>query len=109
MIEKEQGRIDWGTPAVEIARRVRAFNPWPSAFTRLDGKLLKIHRARPVDDRATSAPGTVVAAAEAIRVATGAGVLEIDELQLEGRKRLGAAEFARGGSLAVGARLGEGC
>jgi methionyl-tRNA formyltransferase len=87
---------------------VRAFNPWPSAFTTLDGKLLKIHRARPLDEAARSAPGTVVSASSTIHVATGSGVLEIDELQLEGRKRLGAAEFTRGGGLAVGARLGEG-
>jgi methionyl-tRNA formyltransferase len=108
MIEKEQGRIDWNESAAQIARRVRAFNPWPSAFTQLDGKLLKIHRARPRESVANGTPGTVLSATDTIRVATGAGILEIDELQLEGRKRLGAAEFARGGGLAVGARLGEG-
>jgi methionyl-tRNA formyltransferase len=107
MIEKEQGRIDWSESATEISLRVRAFNPWPSAFTTLDGKLLKLHRARPLDEATRAAPGTVVSAAGTIHVATGAGVLEIDELQLEGRKRLAAAEFARGGGLAVGARLGE--
>jgi methionyl-tRNA formyltransferase len=108
MIEKEQGRIDWSESALEIARQVRAFNPWPSAFTTLDGKLLKLHRARPVDEDVRAAPGTVLSAAHTIHVAAGAGVLEIDELQLEGRKRLAATEFARGGGLAVGARLGEG-
>jgi methionyl-tRNA formyltransferase len=108
LIEKEQGRINWSEPALRIARQVRAFNPWPSAFTTLDGKLLKIHRARPSGEAGQAQPGTVLRGGNEVRVATGAGGLEIDELQLEGRKRLGAADFMRGGGLAAGARLGEG-
>lgn len=105
LIKKEDGRIDWSLPAIEIARRVRAFNPWPSAHTTWDGKMLKIHRAHARDHAGDQAPGTVVAAGDSLDVATGAGTLAIDELQLEGRKRMSAALFARGATARVGARL----
>ncbi len=106
MIKKEDGRIDWTQPAVVIARRVRAFNPWPSAFTSLDGKLLKIHRAHVATARAAAA-GTVVATNDGIAVATSEGTLVLDELQIEGRKRMPAAEFTRGGGIRVGIVLGD--
>ncbi len=106
LIAKEDGRIDWSRPAVEIARMVRAFNPWPSAFTSLGDKRLKVHRARASNDTVTAAPGTVLSRGGDLRVATGQGVVTVDELQLEGRKRLSADEFIRGGLLAVGIRFG---
>ena len=106
-LEKEQGLIDWNKAAVEIARQVRAFNPWPSAFTRLDGKRLKIHQAHAVaDGRSNATPGTLLSAADQITVATGDGILSLDELQMEGRKRLPASELSRGGHLRPGALLG---
>jgi len=105
LIKKDDGRIDWTHSASSIARMARAFNPWPSAFTQLDGKLLKIHRAHDIATPTNAAPGTVMATTEAITVATGDGVLGIDELQLEGRKRLTAAEFGRG-SIKAGTVLG---
>jgi methionyl-tRNA formyltransferase len=107
-IQKSDGHIDWNRPADEIVRRVRAFNPWPSAFTHLDGKLLKIHRARAAPAADGTPPGTVVAVGDPFVVAAGNGAVAIEELQLEGRKRLSAAEFTRGGLLAAGARLGQG-
>jgi methionyl-tRNA formyltransferase len=106
MIRKEQGAIDWTRPAVEIARAVRGFNPWPSAYTTRAGKLLKIHRAHHLDAPSDAAPGTVITTDDGIHIATGAGVLVADELQLEGRKALEAATFARGGGIAIGERLG---
>jgi methionyl-tRNA formyltransferase len=107
LIRKEQGAIDWSRPAREIARAVRGFSPWPSAYTTLRGKLLKLHRAHAIDETARAAPGSVVGADQSVRVATGAGVLAIEELQLEGRKALDAATFARGGGVKVGDRLGD--
>lgn len=106
LIKKEDGRIDWSMSALDLARRVRAFNPWPSAHTLCDGKLLKIHRARALDGNHNQAPATIVAIGPSLDVATGSGTLAIDELQLEGRKRMPAAEFARGAGPRVGARLG---
>jgi len=106
MIKKDDGRVDWHRPAIDLARMVRAFNPWPSVFTHLAGKQLKIHRARADARPADAPPGTVVSLSDGIGVATGEGTLVLDELQLEGRKRLHAAEFARG-SINVGAVLGD--
>jgi methionyl-tRNA formyltransferase len=105
MIKKEDGRIDWRQPAIVLARRVRAFNPWPSAFTHLGGKQLKIHRAHADSLYRKSPPGTVVSVSNGICVATGEGTLVLDEVQLEGRKRLPAVEFSRG-SIKVGVVLG---
>jgi len=108
MIKKDDGRIDWRQPAVHIARMVRAFNPRPSAFTHLDGKLLKIHRAHAVASMHARPPATVGPLDERrMSVATGDGLLVVDELQLEGRKRLSAVEFARGGTIKVGTVLGQ--
>jgi methionyl-tRNA formyltransferase len=107
LIKKEDGRIDWTQPAVAIAPMVRAFNPWPSAFTSLDGKLLKIHRAHVATARAPAAPGTVMATNDGIAVATSEETLVLDELQIEGRKRMPAAEFTRGGGTKVGTLLGS--
>jgi methionyl-tRNA formyltransferase len=107
MIRKSDGAIDWTAPAPAIACKVRAFNPWPSAFTTHGGRLLKIHRARALAPAGAAAPGTVLALGDLIQVASGAGVLGIEELQLEGKRSLAAAEFARGGGLALGDRLGQ--
>ena len=107
MIKKEDGRVDWKLPAMQIARMVRAFNPWPSASTILAGRQLKIHRAHVETIYRAAAPGTVVAVNTGICVATGDGTLVLDEVQLEGRKRLSAAEVARGG-IRVGMVMGAG-
>jgi methionyl-tRNA formyltransferase len=105
MIKKEDGLIDWSRPATEIERRVRAFDPWPSAHTRLHGKLLKISRATVERSDSSAAPGTVLGVGDAIRVACGRDRLAISELQLEGRKRLTAGEFTRGGHVVAGVVL----
>lgn len=112
LVKKEDGLIDWNKPAVEIERMVRAYNPWPSAYTFFDGKLLKIWRANvlnqnanPKRTRASAEPGRVVKIADAIGVVTGNGVLELHEIQLEGRRALKVDEFARGYQKFVGAKL----
>jgi len=106
MIKKADGRIDWTQPAAALARMVRAFNPWPSAFTTVGGKLLKLHRAHAVAAAPSAMPGTVTATGDGIAVSTGDGMLVLDVVQLEGRKRMAAAEFARGGGVKVGSVLG---
>jgi methionyl-tRNA formyltransferase len=108
-INKAEALIDWRQDAVLISRRVRAFNPWPVAETRLDGAQLRIWDAEMLDpemtlpNRAltgtvpTIEPGTVLAATHAgIDVACGRGVLRILRLQLAGRKPLCAQEFIKG-------------
>jgi methionyl-tRNA formyltransferase len=106
MIKKEDGLIDWTQPALLVERRVRGFNPWPSAYTYLRGKLLKVHRARIVATSDAGSPAVVVRAdANGFWVATGAGVLALEEVQLENKKRLSGAEFIRGARIAQGDRL----
>jgi len=106
MIRKQDGRIRWTDTATLLANRVRAFNPWPSAFTSLHGKLLKIHRAHAEAAEASTIPGTITGVGTVIRVATGEGDLCLEEIQLEGRRRMMAAEFAHGGHVQVGTVLG---
>jgi methionyl-tRNA formyltransferase len=104
MLKKEDGRIDWSRPAAEVHNRVRGLDPWPGAYTSLDGEVLKIARTLP--EAGMGAPGTVVSAdANGVCIACGDGVLRIRELQLPGKKRLGAAEFLRGRPLPPGTRM----
>ncbi len=111
MLKKVDGVIDWARPALEIERRVRAFTPWPSAFTYWQGKLVKVHRASLAAAAAghePEAPGVVLRGdADGLCVATGAGALILTELQMEGRKRMPAAAFLRGAGLRAGMRFGE--
>lgn len=93
-IRKEEARIDWTRTAVEIDRQVRAFNPWPVAETRWNGQQLRIWQAVPLEGQTSAAPGTIIGAdASGIRVATGAGILNLTRVQLAGRKAVSAAEF----------------
>jgi len=95
MLKKEDGRIDWSQPAAAIHNRVRGLQPWPGAYTGLRGHTLHIWRARPAEIASGSPPGAL-AGVKPLVVACGTGGLELLELQLEGRKRLPAAEFANG-------------
>jgi methionyl-tRNA formyltransferase len=105
-IEREQARLDWTRPAAELERVVRAMQPAPAAFTTLDGRLLKVHRAA-LAPASHGSPGSVLAAGIAgIDVATGDGALRLVEVQLEGKKRMAAAPFVAGHPLPPGTRLG---
>jgi methionyl-tRNA formyltransferase len=105
-IRKEEAAIDWTQPAVAIARQVRAFNPWPVAETRWQGQQLRIWEARALEAASTVTPGEVVEAGSGrLAVATGAGRLLLERLQLAGRGVLTAAEFLNANKI-LGARLG---
>jgi methionyl-tRNA formyltransferase len=106
LIKKDDGLIDWSEPADVIERRTRGFNPWPSAFTHLRGKLLKVHRAVVVATTEKGNPGEIIRAdAHGFWVATGSGVLSLEEVQLENKKRLPGVEFANGARIGQGDRL----
>jgi len=112
MLKKEDGLIRWDKPAAVIARQVRAYNPWPSAYTYWQGKLLKIQMAHalPLQPDPSVTPGTVGTHDEAghrlLGIATGSGLLAVSQLQLEGKKSMSAEEFLRGYKQIVGAILG---
>ncbi|MGI8432374.1 MAG: methionyl-tRNA formyltransferase [Chthoniobacterales bacterium] len=98
-LERSHGRIDWHEEAVIIERKIRAFGPWPGAFTELTaaGKTrhLKIFRAT-VELETTGTPGEVSRPNDRVLVATGRGGLRLEEVQLEGKRRMPASEFFRG-------------
>ncbi len=107
ILKKEDGRIDWSMPAQEIAYRVRGLRPWPAAHTIFRGCNLLIWMARPVESLpvASLVPGELKADGRRLVAGCGAGTqLEITELQLEGRKRIAARDFANGMRLQVGER-----
>ena len=97
MICKDFGHIDWNKSAREIERLIRGLNPWPSAYTHLDGKTLKIWKATVKGSESGEKPGCIVdVTKDAILVQTGEGVLQLDEIQLEGKKRMACDAFLRG-------------
>jgi methionyl-tRNA formyltransferase len=86
-LEKQEARIDWSLPAEQIARRVRGFNPWPVAYTRLGDDNLRVWAATADPTPHAAAPGTIIeSGAEFIRVAAGEGSVLLTELQLPGGK-----------------------
>ncbi len=106
MISKEFGIIDWNKSAVEIERLIRGLNPWPSAYTKLDGKTFKIWKAEVVETNENAQPGTIVAVEKnALKVQTREGVLSLLEVQIEGKKRMDAGSFLRGYTVEVGTKL----
>ena len=100
MIRKEEGRIDWTKSAGEIERAVRALDPWPTAWTTLDGKTLKLWKAHVEKEGLAAEEGKcgciVRQDAQGIYVQTGSGILVAEELQIEGRRRMKTGDFLRG-------------
>ncbi len=106
MLKKEMGCIDWEKPAVQIERLIRGLNPWPSAYTHLNGKTMKIWEAKVHQGESNREPGAVTETTkEGILVQTGEGLLEIRKLQLEGKKRMDAGAFLRGCEVKEGTKL----
>ena len=97
MISKELGDIDWNRSAKEIERLIRGLNPWPSAYTRLDGKTFKIWKAMVLEENTKCTPGQIVKVTkDSLHVQTSDGVLALLEVQLEGKKRMPIDAFLRG-------------
>ena len=108
-IKKEDCLIDWQKSAQEIANLIRGLDPKPGAYTYLEGKLLKLFRPKVIPFTAKeNQPGTILEAKkEGLQITTGNGILLVKEVQLEGKKRLPAAEFIKGHPTLVGKRLGR--
>lgn len=108
MIDKSLGELDFSRPAEELERYIRGLDPWPCAFSKLEGKLLKLWKAYVISEDVAEKPGTVLAGdKKALRVATGEGVLAITELQPEGKRRMRTEEYLNGYNIAPGTVLGE--
>lgn len=104
LLKKELGEINWHATTASIMNLVRGVTPWPGAYTRVDGKVLKIHKVSYGSGSGT--PGEILQAGkEGIETATADGSIIIEELQLEGKKRLKAAEFLAGCRLEPGSFL----
>jgi methionyl-tRNA formyltransferase len=96
-------RIDWGQPGPSIVDRVRAFSPRPGAWTTLDGRRLKVWRARVAEESGGGAPGSFAGGSGgSLVVATGDGALTLEEVQPEGGRRMPGADFLRGRRGAAG-------
>jgi methionyl-tRNA formyltransferase len=106
LLKKEDGAFQWTRPAQEIHNRVRGLQPWPGAYTAFRGHTLHLWRTRVVDNSATAAPGAILSLRPLV-VQCGSGSLELLEVQMEGRKRVPAADFANGQRLAENETLGE--
>jgi methionyl-tRNA formyltransferase len=103
IIQKEDGLLDFTKPAVELERRVRAFTPWPGAFTGIHDSRLKVHRMKVGSGR--GAPGTVLAAGPGgIEVACGEGSIVLLDVQPEGKRVMAAGEFLAGHKLTPGSQ-----
>ncbi len=102
VVDKRDGWLDFRLSARVLERRMRAFTPWPGAFTTLHGRLLKVHRARAA--LGAGAPGTVLSTDGGLEVACAEGSLVLLELQPEGKRRMPAGDFLRGHALAPGSR-----
>ena len=108
MLTKSLGRIDWSMEAEAIERLIRGLNPWPSAYTSLHGKTLKLWDGDVLKETTDARPGEVVLCdPRRLVVAAGEGLLSIRQLQLEGKKRMDVETFLRGYSVKEGEILGE--
>ena len=93
-LKREHGLISWSDSARAIERRIRAYNPWPGAFMKIDGQNLKVFSASVVE--LNGQPGEILRSEKDLIVACSTGALSLDEVQLEGKRRMTAAEFLRG-------------
>ena len=111
LLKKEDGAIDWTRPAQAIHNQVRGLQPWPGAQTTFRGQTLHVWKSTGVQDAdAAGARATAgFVSLKPLMVACGEGALELVEVQLEGRKRIHAADFANGQRLTENDSLGEGC
>jgi methionyl-tRNA formyltransferase len=107
VLSREDELISWQNPAQQIHNQIRALSPTPGAYTTIEDKKLKIYKSRVASVDAEGTPGLLTIAAGRLLVQTGQGVLEVLEVQKEGRKRMAAADFAAGQRLPAGLILGR--
>lgn len=96
LLKKENGLINWNQSAKEISNHIRGLQPWPIAFTHIQGKMMRIFKAQANQEETDKRPGTIISADENLVVATSMGTLYLLEVQLEGKKRMPVDAFLRG-------------
>ena len=107
MISKKEGHIDFSMKPDKLERIIRAFDPWPGAYTSYGEKLMKIWRAECPGGNTDAADGTVLKAdAEGLDVAAGGEILRITQIQMPGKKRVAVKEYLKGNSIEIGTVLG---
>ena len=106
-IERADGAVDWTLSAITLARRLRAYTPWPGLHTRWNGIEVKILAAEAIDGDGVDAGVVVDTGSSSIAIGTGDGLLSVGRLQVEGKRAAGTAEFLRGYPQFIGARLGD--
>lgn len=103
MLTKEMGEIDFTKSAVEIERLIRGLIPWPCAYTKIDGKNVKIYKAKVVETEKQDAPGTIIEVAKKnFTIKCGEGALMIQSLQPEGKKQMDAVAYLNGNKIISG-------
>ncbi|HYU46124.1 MAG TPA: methionyl-tRNA formyltransferase [Terriglobales bacterium] len=108
ILKKEDGRIDFARTANEICNRLRGFQPWPGAYTSLKSKTLRVHKARPSERSVRLDPGEIAVEGAWLIAGCGQGtVLELIEIQMEGKRRMLAREFINGYRPKIGEYLGQ--
>ncbi len=108
MLSKELCPIDFSKSAMEIHNQIRGLSPWPVATTKLNGKTLKVHESRVVDDITNAEVGSVISTQDGIQVACGdQKAVLLTQIQLEGKKRMNSVDFLRGHSIDIGTILGR--
>ncbi len=105
-LDKREANIDWSDTAIELDRKIRAFNPWPVAQLSLDGTVLRVWQACVIREPSDRPAGEVVGISDGIDIATGDGVLRILQVQAPGRKPVSARDYLNGRVIAVGAQCG---
>ena len=107
LVTKKDGLLDFGLPAEDLWRQVRAYHPWPGAYTWWRGKRLIVHQALPFNEETGGSTGEVIATPGscAAGVITQSGILTLCQVQLEGRRLMSAADFLRGQKAFVGSHL----
>jgi methionyl-tRNA formyltransferase len=106
LLTRADGQINWATPAVQIERMTRAYDPWPGAYTFWRGQQLKIIAARPVDWSGAEPPGALLAQRDGVLIATGSGALELLTIQPAGKRPMPADDWRRGQRDVTGAVFG---
>jgi methionyl-tRNA formyltransferase len=108
ILTKEDGRMDFSRSTQELFNRLRGFQPWPGAFTIFNGKTLQVRRAKPASPPFELKPGEIAVDAGRLFVGANANTaLQLEEVQLEGKRRMTAAEFINGYRPKTGDRLGQ--